>query len=267
MTHQRRAWLALAWLWAAAGAMAQEAYILYDDFQLPPIDSARWLDTERSRIVNGEALSMALREWGGTSSDFDRVGLTWGENITRAWPVTQLKVNLRVNSVEVIGCAANPASSRARARLIGSFFNTGVPTPGSLVGDVMAQIYVLRDSESTDPPGILKVEGNAFVCNASDCATSMLIGATQSLGTVAVGQSIVLQLEWDKVAKRFTFLRDNGAQSAFVNYTVSDRIAPGNSFKQLGLRTDLENCASGPRVYGAIDVRYDNVSVNAKARP
>lgn len=267
MTHRRRAWLALAWLCSAAGAGAQEAYTLYDDFQLPPIDSARWVDFERSRVLSGEALSMVLREWGGTGSDADRLGISWGENITRAWPVTQLKAQLRVNAVEVIGCAANPASSRARARLIGTFFNTGVPTPGSFVGDVMAQVYLLRDSESVDAPGVLKVEGNAFVCTSSDCATSTLLGSTQSLGTVEVGQNIVLQLEWDKATKKFTFLRDNGAQTASVTYSVSDQIAPGNSFKGLGLRTDLENCASGPRVYGAIDVRYDNVSVNTKGKP
>lgn len=268
MNRRPRVWWAAAWLLLAnQPTQAQESYVPYDDFQLPPIDSARWRDFERTRVVSSEALNLAVREWGGVGSDTDRVGLSWGETITRPWPITQLKAQLRVNAVDVIGCGANPTSSRVRARVMGTFFNTGVPTPGSYVGDVMAQVYLLRDSESVDAPGVLRVEGNAFVCTASDCVTSSLIGSTQSLGTVSVGQNIVLQLEWDKTAKKFSFIRDNGAQSASVTYTQNDSIAPGNSFKGLNLRTDLENCASGPRVYGAMDVRYDNVSVNTKGKP
>jgi hypothetical protein len=76
----------------------------------------------------------------------------------------------------------------------------------------------------------------------------------------------LLQIEWDRVNNRFLFSRDQGVATA-VPYTVNDSADPGNSFKSVGTRTDVANCASAPRAFGFIDARFDNVAVNSTAKP
>jgi hypothetical protein len=261
--------LALAACAAAGSAAAVEGYTPYDNFQVSPLDPARWQDAERSRMINGGAnLRLVQRDWGATTSDSGAApGISWSETIARGGPVTQLRATLKVAAVDVTGCAANPTTSNVRGRVLGSFFNSGNRSAGSSVGDVLAQVWATRASNSADAPGVLRVEGWLGICTSSDCSTSTQIGSTVALGTVNVNTNVVLQVDWDRENKQFLFSRDKGAATAVSYAGIDDSADPGAVFKNVSTRTVVANCASGPRAYGYIDARFDNVQVNAGAKP
>lgn len=259
--------LALA-AWAACGpAAAAEPYVLYDNFQVAPLDPARWTDFERSRTVTGTNLRLTARDWGSTSSDSGSTSINWGDNITRSGPVTQLRATLKVVEIDMTGCAANATPTYVRGRVIGSFFNSGNRSPGSQTGDVLAQVWANRASNSADAAGVLRVEGWVGVCTNSDCSSTMQIGTTVPMGTVKKGSNVVMQVDWDRANKQFLFSRDKGATTAVSYAGIDDSADPGNPFKAVGTRSSVASCASGPRAYGYIDARFDNVQVNASAKP
>src|SRR5437868_1978924 len=104
---------------ASSGAAALEGMSSYDQFNRATLDPARWApDYERSRSISGTALNHIQRDWGLTGSDVGVVGYSFGTSLTRPVPVTQIKGAVRVNTIEVTGCAANPSPSQARARLL-----------------------------------------------------------------------------------------------------------------------------------------------------
>lgn len=247
-------------------AFALEPYVLYDNFSITPLDGNRWSNVERTRTVEGSAMRLVQRDGGLTTSDSGTLATSWGDSITRPGPVTQLRATVRVNAIDAAGCAPNPAPTQARARILGTFFNSGNRVPGSSVGDVLAQINVQRFSNSTDAPGVLRVDANLFMCDSSDCNTGGATLGGASLGTLDVGVNAVLQIEWDRVNKQFLFSRDGGT-AVSVPYTVDDATTPGNDFKSVGTRTVVASCASAPRAFGSVDARFDNISVNAAARP
>jgi hypothetical protein len=252
---------------APIAAPALEGLALYDDFSAPTLDPARWTRDVQWRAVENNALRLRWRSWGGTGSDSGAASLE-GENaeIARGLPVTQMRANLRVSSFELTGCAANATPTSVFAGLAGLFFNTGNRATGSSVGDVAAALWAVRDSASGDPPGILRLQGRMFMCSDRNCDAMAPLGAAVDLGTVATGTSVLLQLEWDRANKRFLFSRDKGAAQP-IAYTLDHSADAGRPVKALLAATTLAHCASGPRTLGSVDARFDNVAVNASAKP
>jgi hypothetical protein len=92
------------------------------------------------------------------------------------------------------------------------------------------------------------------------------VGSTVSLGTATVGDSVSLAIEWDRALNKFTFVRDNGAASATIPYSLSDGVEPSVSFKSVGTRTEVANCTAAA-TSASIDATFDNVNVNTRAKP
>ncbi len=255
--------LLAAWV----GAHAAEPYRTYDNFGGPAIDANRWLNTERVLEIQRGSLRLKQRTFGSPAADSGLTFSSWNDNLVNPTLITQMKAKVTVDAIEVPACPVNTAAGQARARIVGAFFNVGVPTPGSQVGDVIAQVRLTRVSSSADPAGMLRVQGLASVCTNADCSAAATIGNSVELGTVSVGQATTVQLQWDQPAKTFSFARDNGAASGAVAYTESDVNPPGVAFRQLSTRLDLPNCLTSPRVSGLVDARFDNVQVNQSALP
>lgn len=254
-------------LWTACGPVsALESYVLYDNFTGSILDPARWVDAERTRSVLGNTLRMAQRDWGLTTSDAGSNWTALTETLSRGGPVTQLRAQVRVTAVDQTACPPNATNGRVLARVLGTFFNTGNRVAGSNVGDVLAQVYAARRTDSADAPGVLRVEAQLFLCTSSDCHYATQIGPTLTLGTVNLGTATLLQIDWDRAGKQFLFSRDKATPTA-LPYTVDDTAEPGGSFKSVGTQTNVVNCASGPRTNGFIDAKFDNVQVNASAKP
>jgi hypothetical protein len=259
--------ITLAALAAAAGAAhALEPIRSFDSFNTVPIDTTRWSDTERVRQIEHNALRLMQRSVGAAGSDTGITSINWNENMANPAAVTAIKAKVTVSALTTASCAANTSPGQSRARIVGGFFNIGTPTPGSQVGDVIAQVRVTRFSNSTDPAGTLRVQGIASICQNSDCSSSTTIGNVVDLGTAALGENLVVQLQWDQPAKTFLFGRD-GVTGGSVAYTNDDSNVPGVQFKQLSTRLDLPNCQSAPRTIGSIDAVFDSIGVNKSAAP
>lgn len=252
---------------ASLGAHAAEPYRTFDNFSGSTIDANRWLNTERVLEIQRGSLRLKQRTFGSAAADSGLTFSSWNDNLVNPTLVTQLKAKITVDALEVPGCTVNTAAGQARARIIGGFFNIGVPTPGSQVGDVIAQVRLTRFSNSSDPAGVLRVQGLASICTNADCSAANVVGNVVELGTVSLGQATTVQMQWDQPAKTFTFARDNGAASGAVAYTESDINPAGVAFRQLSTRLDLPNCLTAPRVSGTVDARFDNVQVNQSAAP
>ena len=262
-----RAALAAALL-ASQAAHALEAFQTYDNFGGGvPIDTARWIDGERIRVIKRGALNLMQRTWGSTQSSGGATFVNFNESFANPAAVTAIKAKITVNALEVNACATNTALGQSRARIVGGFFNTGVPVPGSQLGDVIAQIRLTRFSNSTDPAGVLQVQGFASICTSADCNSGTTIGSVVSLGTVALGQATTVQMQWDQPSKSFFFMRDNGAFSGSAVYTDTDTSPPSVPFKQLSTRLDLPSCAGTAPIVGSVDAVFDNIAVNQSAAP
>lgn len=255
--------IALAALMATPAAQALEPFVPYDKFNEKPLDPARWVEGEQVRTIRGSGLQLMQRKLGLGVADTGVSFASFNTNLTAPAIVTSLRARITVNAVEVNACPTNPAVANSRARIIGALFNVNAaPTPGSMVGDVTAQVRILRASNSADPAGVLRVQGLALLCTSPDCSLGTVIGNIVELGTVNVGTATVVQYQWDKAAKTFHFARDHGAQAGTVGYAVSDAAPPSQAFQQLSTRLDLPNCLSAARVPGSVDAKFDNVAVN-----
>jgi hypothetical protein len=263
---------------AACGpAAAVEPWALYDDFSSTFLDPAKWPATgqERRRLVEGNVARLMQRDLGRTDTDSGRNGASFGNSLTRGTAVKQMRSYVRINAIEMTACSApsvNTTPTRVRARLVNTFFNTGNRVTGSNVGDVLAQLYMYRDTNSSDPANTVRIEGSVIQCRDSTCIDGNTVGTTGPMGTAILGQNVLLTMEWDRVAKQFRFSRDNGLTWFPVSYntatlSLDDSSEPGNMFKSIGTRTDVANCASGTRASAYIDAQFDSVAVNKSAAP
>lgn len=252
-----------ATLLALPAAQALEPFAPYDKFSEKPLDPARWVEGEQVRTIRGSALQLMQRKLGLGTTDTGLGFSTFNANLTAPASINSLRARITVNALEVNACPSNPSIAQSRARIVGAVFNVNAaPTPGSMVGDVTAQVRITRFSNSPDPAGVLRVQGVALICTNADCSQGTTIGNVVELGTVELGTPTVVQYQWDQAAKAFYFSRDHGAFAGTVGYAVSDVAPPSQAFHQLSTRLDLPNCMSAPRVPGSVDAKFDNVAVN-----
>jgi hypothetical protein len=262
--------IALAALTASlltAPAYANELFKPYDKFDGASLDPERWTDGERVRTIKGGALQLMQRYWGFAGADVGVTSSNWSSNLPNGSAITQMRARVTVNSIQSDPCATNPIPGDARARLIGGFFNTGVATPGSQVGDVTAQVRFIRASNSVDAPGVTRVQGIVLLCSTADCAAGFTVGNVIDLGTALPGATATVQFVWNQANKMFEFSRDAGAYAGNVAYAFDDSNPPGVPFRQLSTRVNVPNCTSSGRVGATIDARFDQVFLNESAVP
>lgn len=246
-------------------AFAVEQFALYDTFKTSSIDADKWKETETYRGINAGKLSLFRRTIGFSGSDEGQRSDSLSLNLSNPAAVTAIKATVTVTQFDVTDCSSNPAITRTRARLAGEFFNTGAPTAGSAVNDVVAQIALERRSDSTRPSGVLDVKAWLALCTNSDCSTGALLpGGEKNLGTVTVGTPVTLAMRWDAANKKFQFKRDALAWVT-IRYSVSDTALPGRPFQNINIINNVDYCNTEPVAAASIGATFDNVSVNASA--
>ncbi|MDH3690788.1 MAG: hypothetical protein OEU36_15175 [Gammaproteobacteria bacterium] len=112
-----------------------------------------------------------------------------------------------------------------------------------------------------------------FLCGDPDCDTGTdLFFDDTTLGTIAPGQSTLLALAWDPDNDRFIFARGFPLQLVAYNYTgVLTDVDPPTSdlpsfvHKRVEVRAIVENCVTGPRASGFMEVFVDDLFVNQSA--
>jgi hypothetical protein len=252
---------------AAGGAHAAEAYASYDNFDgATRLDPGRWLFGDRQRLIKGAALSMIQRDHGMQVGDSGTLNQSWGHDVDDPEAITQMRASLTVNDFLATGCAGNPAPTMVQARLAGAFFNVGTTAPTSRVGDVVGVVRLYRNSNSSDGAGVMKVQGIVVQCTTADCNYDQAELGQVDLGTASVGETLSLRMEWDASRNRFSFYRGSDPVQR-VTYAVGDAQPPFLPLRQLGTRTNLANCLSGPRTEAFIDAKFDNFAVNQSAAP
>jgi hypothetical protein len=251
--------------------VSQAQLVLYDDFNVKPINPARWSgseasggplapDTETARKIAKGELEITLTTWGRTDSDTGNNGLPSSRlSVTNPTPITIFQVDVTVKSAKVVGCAANTTSSRARAQINGGYFNDGTsPGAGDRTGDIVANFQLHRDSINGD-----KIQANVNRCTNASCSTFTQV-AVIFTATWVQGVASTLNIQWDKPNKRFIFtLNPGGSQEQqILTYTFSDANPAVAPFRQLASQDSAASCQSGPRGSATIKGLFDNVMVN-----
>jgi hypothetical protein len=256
---------------------ALERLVPYDDFNAAHIDPDKWsggvygdASTEAIRQLQDHRLRLAYRSYGKTEADR---GSLW-HNQSLVFPnsatITAIQATVQVTDAMATGCRGNPRSTETVAILGGFFFNTATPTPPGWVNEVMAGFRLVRTSDASEPPDVLRV--HSFVlhckekwdCHPLDPRTKLHL---QNLGLVKLGEMTRLRVQWDQENHRFIFQR-GGDPEIVAPYTVSDTSPPGSDSKKwLTITNGVANCTATPRPVAFIDALFDDVMVNASAAP
>jgi hypothetical protein len=249
-----------------------QALTLYDDFNVKPINPAKWSGTEDSagpaapntesaRKLAKQQLYITLTTWGRTDSNSGNAGNQGNRlSVTNPIPVTTIQADVTVKSAKVVGCAANTTSSRARAQVLGRFFNDGTsPGPGDRTGDILAGMQSQRDSLTGDQ--IL-----AFInrCTNANCTTFTTSSSVVFAGSWVQGVANTMSVHWDKPNKQFIYtLNPGGSQEQHVlTYTFSDANGPVVDFKQVAAKNSAASCTAPPRANAIMKALFDNVMLN-----
>jgi hypothetical protein len=255
---------------------AVEPLVLYDDFNATHIDPDKWFggefsvpfpgaSTEAIRQIQDHRLRLAYRSFGQTDSDSGRPRHEFMLRFRDPAAVTAIQATVQVTDAATTGCPGNPEPTLAWAMLGGRFFGTAATIPESAVNDVVASIRLVRRSDATDPPDVLRVRSSIFHCANTPCTTGSGLHF-QDLGPVKRGEMVKLRVQWDRDNHRFIFQRDDGPE-VVAPYTVPDTTPPGIQVKLLDAIHFVPNCTTTPRPMAFIDALFDDVMVNKSAAP
>ena len=263
---------------------AQEPLVLYDNFQAKTLDPDKWFgggstdsgmvileigrQMKNESLLASKVLNLSSRAYANTGSDDGSSSSNTNIFFADGSDIKTIVVTVLVKKIQVPECTTNPYATDVRARIGGTFFNTGTPTPGSFLNDVYAQITV-GQVLNEDTGSTLRVYARVYRCTNAECSTTAGIGERQDLGTAKVGKKVKLRLTWDPDNNQFIFQKGKGEES-FVTYGFSDANPPGASnggMKRLQIQEFLPNCTSDPRPVGYIEAVFDNVMVNESALP
>jgi hypothetical protein len=269
-------WLLVSLLYLlGVPAYALERLVPYDDFNATHIDPDKWFGvqpggpgTEAIRQLQDNRLRLVSRSYGKTDSDSGRLPSELLLIVLNSAGVTAIKATVEVTDVAATGCPGNPEATVAVAGLIGLFFNTATRTPGSRLNEVQAGIRIVRASDSSEPPDVLRAQSFVLHC-VEERSCSHLDPRTklhfQDLGPVKRGEMTRLRVQWDRENHRFIFQRGDDPE-VFAPYTVSDT-ASGDVHKTLIVVHSVANCTTTPRPVAFMDASFDDVWVNESAAP
>ena len=255
---------------------AAERLVPYDDFDATQIDPDKWFgieagaeprsaSTEAIRQIQDNRLRLVYRAYGRTDSDSGMSRNEFFLMFHNSAAVTAIKAAVQVTDAAATSCPSNPTTTIAWAMLGGLFFSTAPSTPGSAANDVAASIRLVRRSDSTDPPDVLRVRCGIFHCANAVCTAGSMLHF-QDLGPVKLGEMVRLRVQWDRDNHRFIFQRDDDPE-VLVPYTVSDSAPPGIQVKYLDAHHLVPNCTATPRPMAYIEALFDDVMVNESAAP
>jgi hypothetical protein len=250
-----------------------QALTLYDDFNVKPINPAKWSgsegsagpaapNTESARKLAGKKLSISLTLWGRTDSNTGNAGNQSNRlSVTNPVPVTTIQADVTVKSAKVVGCAANTTSTRARAQVLGAFFNDGTSSgPGDRTGDIIGSFQSHRDTLTGDQIA-------AFIshCTNAACSSTTTVSSVTFTASWVQGVANTMNVQWNQPNHQFTYtLNPGGSQEQHVlTYTLSDANPPVVNFKQLAANNSAASCLGpAPRAYATMKALFDNVMLN-----
>lgn len=272
----KRAWIAGLCLTGAFALSPIEVQASHEDFAVyedwrsaPTIRSDRWsgvIDSaqEVERRIHGRRLVMRYRKAGLTFLNVGFINAFHRLTTANPFAIDQLEADVKVQRIEVSGCSANPEPTLVvPVALTLTKFNDGTAgSPGNSTGDHLARIRVLRDAASSEPEGVLAVQGFLFRCGDAACIGGTFVFQV-NVATVTVGERFTLRLIWD--AANHQFIYGVGDLNIPVVYLPARnaRRAFGEG-ADLRMQSRVANCTSNPTQTDArITVR--EIRTNASA--
>jgi hypothetical protein len=245
----------VAWglLASNAGSVAAQS-ILYDKFR-----AALRLDLwsgeqigvgglELVRTIQDGRLILGHRVLGETTQSTGRSISSNRLRFQAGQTLTAVSFDVIMQNYKVQGCATEGKFSRSVAGFTGAMFTNSK-------GAIGADLWVLRDSDSEDPPNRLRVLARLVQCVATEC-----VDEERDLGTVALGEPTTLRVRWEELNGRIRFQK-NDESPVFVRYTPEEVIRRLQT-KVLTLVGNAANCTDGSHPVAAMTASFDNVFYN-----
>lgn len=246
---------------------AAEVLVPYDSFEAKFIDVSRWVPVESPgglvgeavREIHGQRLRVVYRAYGNLGTNVGDVGGRNALFFPDPAAITAIEARVAVKEFEATGCAENPEPTQARARIFGAFFRLPNPRlPGNPFTNVLADMRIVRFSNSTDRRDALRVLSRLFHCDDAACVQGEIIHEVD-WGTVNKGEPAKLRIQWDDASKTFLSQRDDMAEDARA---LPAAIAfPGGS-KRLEIAPVVVNCFGPPRPVSYTEAFFDEVRAN-----
>ena len=245
-------------------------WVDYDAFPGASIDPAKWSgletggglaspNTEIHRSILFGKLHEKLVGYGSTAADTGVASHGTGLGVTNPGPVIGLEAKVTVVHAAAGGCIANPAPARARARVVGAFFNDGSSGgPEDRTGDIRAGVQKQLDSVTG-----ARIAAVISRCAGADCTVSADLSSQFFATTWKVLQAHVLRVEWVPQDDKFVFTVNPGALDEEVvelTYLLSASDLPVLDFKSLSLDHTTPNCLADRRKT-FMDALYDHARV------
>jgi hypothetical protein len=278
----------------AAGLLAGLAgpghaqFVLYDDFSSGFIRPGLWEGislegnfsaptAELIRAVENGALRLALVSWGDSTSDSGSVTSRQGLQVRQVGTlggsgfITGMKARVTVLDAVVQDCPANPAtlgSIRARAQVVGWFFNDTTATPSATdrSGNIIAGVQLTKEADGAN-------QIQPFVQRCSDAACNVVTnppvtGAGTILTTTwSPDTPLIVKVVWNQANQKFTFAVTDPATLAvetldMVYQGVLTVMGPPTvgDFHQVRVQNSVKNCSTG-RKQVATDALFDAIKV------
>jgi hypothetical protein len=277
----------VAALLVAAASPGHAQFVVYDDFSSGAIDPGKWHATsvegplagptgKALRIVENGSLRLALTSWGTSDSNSgfvvsrQRLAIKQLGTLGGTGFITGMSARVTPLAVDVQDCPTNSDggsttfnSLRARAEIIGWFFNDGSGGASDRTGNILASLKLYRGAD-----GVNRIGADVTRCTDAACsATAAAVpGATFSTLWV-LGTPLDVTLAWEQASGKFTFTVANPAtlatESKDVVYlgTVTDAGPPTvGGFNSLNVLNTVKNC-SPVRKRVLMDALFDNVQV------
>jgi hypothetical protein len=247
--------------------------VLYDDFNGPRIDPAKWLGASMNDGVLREvvrelapadqdqggnrALHLFLRQYSWTGNDVGLGFAMLGLQFANPASVTETSLAVVVKRAEVTGCQSNASPGHVEADFIGHFFNTEA-NPTSDVGDVELVIDIHRDATRTG--SALSVD--EYYTRIDDELGNRTTLDWKNLGWIYPGQLARLRMKWDQPNHQFIF-QLNKDPEVISAYSVPDMSPPNSPGKGIYIVPGVPSCTTTPLGSAMMDAYFDNVYVNA----
>jgi hypothetical protein len=233
---------------------------LYDNFNRPFIDTAKWRAPQQCgspamecvREIERGQLRLRSRAYGATTSD---TGTQFGNsqvNMTNT-SATDISVQVTVRNSSPQDCTTNPGVTHSQVLLSGAFFNGG---GGTSADDVQAYLQLDRYASTSVPP---TVEAGGFLYYHGQFFDNV------DLGPVDVGERAIVELQWDQPNHQFIVSLTRPAHQTKVQlsmpYSISDTTAAVAPFRALNANVFPANCTAAS-TSADLDVLFDNVMTN-----
>jgi hypothetical protein len=247
-----------------------EDFRIYENWKSSKIRADRWSlgrNSDSLEVMRGVSLNHLFMKYRAQGPMTTNSGQVLDANrlfIKNASKVTKIEADFRVLNLKVVGCPANSGVTRVSPAMLDlSAFNDNASSVGTdMTGDHFIRVAVTRESDSTDPPGVLTGQAFLYRCLDSTCSNANSTIFNTNIGKVKVWELFALRAIWDPANNRF--LVGMNEDEFFLNYGDLNKGPARNPFSTVRMQMTLGSCVESP-TEGDMETMVGIVRTNASA--